>query len=122
MEAANALKKQTWAEAQLDKMKFPAYMGNKTQQNLANSSVEGRQSSFIVTDDRNNESSMDLTIKQEQLSDLQNNHNHILQPKGICRGKITPLVSIISNISKGICRCKITLLQTDDLQNFRQNN
>ncbi|PPS01295.1 hypothetical protein GOBAR_AA19353 [Gossypium barbadense] len=56
LEAANALKKQMWAEAQLDKsrlkeeciikMDFPPVMGIKTEAQLPNSAVEGSRSPF----------------------------------------------------------------------------
>ncbi|XP_031255307.1 homeobox-DDT domain protein RLT2 isoform X3 [Pistacia vera] len=92
LEAANAIKKQMWVEAQLDKrrikedyvskMNFSAYMGNKTEPNVANSSVEGRQSPFVVIDDKNNETSVDLTIKQELLNDQQHDHNCMMPPEG----------------------------------------
>ncbi|KAL5575360.1 hypothetical protein UlMin_017059 [Ulmus minor] len=63
LEAANALKKQMWAEAQLDKTRlkeesitkldFPSSMGSKAE-NLARSAVEGSQSPLPDVDNRNN--------------------------------------------------------------------
>ncbi|KAK1566908.1 hypothetical protein Q3G72_005921 [Acer saccharum] len=93
LEAANALKKQMWAEAQLDKrrvkeeyvnkMNYPSYMGNKAEPNLTISSAEGRRSPLVNVDDKNNVTP-DPIVLQERLSDLPNDQNHInsLSPEG----------------------------------------
>ncbi|KAK3184068.1 hypothetical protein Dsin_031354 [Dipteronia sinensis] len=93
LEAANALKKQMWAEAQLDKrrvkeeyvnkMIYPSYMGNKAEPNLTISSAEGRRSPLVNVDDKNNVTP-DPTVQQEPLTDLPNDQNHInsLSPEG----------------------------------------
>ncbi|GAV74076.1 Homeobox domain-containing protein/DDT domain-containing protein [Cephalotus follicularis] len=74
LEAATALKKQMWAEAQLDKrrlkeeyvlkMRYSAYMGNKTEPTI--SSGEGRQSPCVAVEDKSNG---DPSIQQERSSD-----------------------------------------------------
>lgn len=92
MEAANSLKKLMWAEAQLDKrrikedyvskMNFSAHIGKKTEPNFANSLFEGRRSPFVVIDDKHDETSVDLIVKQEGLSDQQNDQNGNMPPEG----------------------------------------
>ncbi|XP_059452338.1 homeobox-DDT domain protein RLT2 isoform X1 [Corylus avellana] len=87
LEAANALKKQMWAEAQLDKrrmkeefvmkMHFSPFTGNKTEHNLTISLAEGRQSPFPTGNDKNNETSVAPAVQQEQLNDLQNDQNYL---------------------------------------------
>lgn len=67
MEAANALKKQMWGEAQLDKSRlkeeniskldFPSSVGTKAEMHLASSVVEGSQSPLPDLDNRNIEAS-----------------------------------------------------------------
>ncbi|XP_048323256.2 homeobox-DDT domain protein RLT1 isoform X1 [Ziziphus jujuba] len=67
LEAANALKKQMWGEAQLDKSRlkeeniskldFPSSVGTKAEMHLASSVVEGSQSPLPDLDNRNIEAS-----------------------------------------------------------------
>ncbi|CAK7322695.1 unnamed protein product [Dovyalis caffra] len=81
LEAANALKKQMWAEAQLDKRRmkeefvtrtqYSSFMGNKMEPNLAISAAEGRQSPMVSFDDRSNGMSLNSSVQQERLSDQQ---------------------------------------------------
>ncbi|RVW46790.1 Homeobox-DDT domain protein RLT2 [Vitis vinifera] len=87
LEAANALKKQMWAEAQLDKrrmkeeyvmkMHYPSFMGNKTEQNVTMSTTEGRQSPMVAVDEKNNELSMNPVVQPEPFSDPQNDQSFL---------------------------------------------
>ncbi|GFS34792.1 homeobox-1 [Actinidia rufa] len=62
LEAANALKKQMWAEVQLDKrrmkedfvmkMQYSSFMSDKSEPNIQFSSAEGRQSPLPAVDDK----------------------------------------------------------------------
>ncbi|KAH9791168.1 homeobox-ddt domain-containing protein rlt2 [Citrus sinensis] len=84
-EAANALKKQMWAEAQLDKrrikgdymlkMQYPSYMGNKAEPSLAISSADGRQSPLVTVDDKSNGTLVDLNLQQGQFGEPQKDQN-----------------------------------------------
>ncbi|KAK6919642.1 WHIM2 domain [Dillenia turbinata] len=85
LEAANALKKQMWAEAQLDKRRMKeeivtkvqhsASNGTKVEPNYSIAVVESRQSLFVADDNKNNEASISPT-KQEMSQDLQNDPNY----------------------------------------------
>ncbi|XP_057955168.1 homeobox-DDT domain protein RLT2 isoform X3 [Malania oleifera] len=85
LEAANALKKQMWAEAQLDKrrmkeeyvmkMQYPSLAGSKNEQNLTIAVSDGRQSPLI--DDKNNETPVNPTVQKEPFSDTQNDHSYL---------------------------------------------
>ncbi|KAG4143719.1 hypothetical protein ERO13_D06G209500v2 [Gossypium hirsutum] len=87
LEAANALKKQMWAEAQLDKsrlkeeciikMDFPPVMGIKTDAQLPNSAVEGSRSPFPVADNKNDEASPSIPEDQKPLLCSQNVQNDL---------------------------------------------
>ncbi|KAB2079223.1 hypothetical protein ES319_A06G217500v1 [Gossypium barbadense] len=87
LEAANALKKQMWAEAQLDKsrlkeeciikMDFPPVMGIKTEAQLPNSAVEGSRSPFPVADNKNDEASPSIPEDQKPLLCSQNVQNDL---------------------------------------------
>ncbi|OMO76376.1 hypothetical protein CCACVL1_15728 [Corchorus capsularis] len=82
LEAANALKKQMWAEAQLDKsrlkeetiikMDFPPTVGIKTEAQMPNSAVEGSQSPFPAADNKNDEASPSIPEDQKPLLCSQN--------------------------------------------------
>ncbi|XP_010260331.1 PREDICTED: homeobox-DDT domain protein RLT2 isoform X2 [Nelumbo nucifera] len=85
LEAANALKKQMWAEAQLDKRRMKeeyimkvssSYMGVKTENNLISSATEAEQSPLVDVDNKNNEASFNPT-KQELFLDPQNGQSII---------------------------------------------
>ncbi|XVF02052.1 hypothetical protein REPUB_Repub04eG0143000 [Reevesia pubescens] len=86
LEAANALRKQMWAEAQLDKRRmkeefilrtnFSSYMGNKMETSLV-MSAECRQSPQIIGDKKDNASSVDLVVQQECLNNPQNDQNYL---------------------------------------------
>ena len=87
LDAANALKKQMWAEAQLDKRRmkeefvlrtsFSSYMGNKMETCLVMSSAECRQSQQIVGDKKTNNLSVDPILQQECLNSPQNDQNYL---------------------------------------------
>lgn len=87
MEAANALKKQMWAEAQLDKSRlkeenvsrldFTSAMGSKAETHLASSAVEGSQSPLPATGDSKNEASPSLAEDQKPMFGSQAVQNHI---------------------------------------------
>ena len=107
LEAANALKKQMWAEVQLDKrrmkedyvirMPYTMFVGNKFELNPAISSAEGRQSPFVTVDDQNNETAGDLAL-QERISDPPNENPCVnsfpsernLQMQEVCAGPDNP--------------------------------
>ncbi|XP_048138027.1 homeobox-DDT domain protein RLT2 isoform X2 [Rhodamnia argentea] len=83
LEAATALKKQMWAEAQLDKRRtkedylmkihYPFQMASKTEANLTNlSSAEGKLSPLLAVDSGNNDMSLDPAIHRESMIDQQN--------------------------------------------------
>lgn len=82
LESANALKKQMWAEAQLDKrrskeeyvtkMQFPSFTGIKPEPNLAIFTAEGKQSPMLAADCKNNPD-----VKQEPASDSMNDNNYL---------------------------------------------
>ncbi|CAL5341862.1 unnamed protein product [Camellia sinensis] len=84
--AANALKKQMWAEVQLDKhqmkeeyvtkMQYPSYISDKTEPNVQISSVEGRQSPLPTVDDKNGLVSTNPVEQKEHLHDAQNDSNY----------------------------------------------
>ncbi|KAF5949749.1 hypothetical protein HYC85_011742 [Camellia sinensis] len=86
LEAANALKKQMWAEVQLDKcrmkeeyvmkIQYPSYISDKTEPNVQISSVEGRQSPLPTVDDKNNLVSTNPVEQKEHLHDTQNDPNY----------------------------------------------
>ena len=87
LEAANALKKQMWAEAQLDKsrlkveaifkMDFPSVMGIKAEAQLPNSAVEGSQSPFPAAYNKNDEASLSIPEDQKPLLCSQNVQNDL---------------------------------------------
>ncbi|KAF5945940.1 hypothetical protein HYC85_016168 [Camellia sinensis] len=86
LEAANALKKQMWAEVQLDKcrmkeeyvmkIQYPSCISDKTEPNVQISSVEGRQSPLPTVDDKNNLVSTNPVEQKEHLHDAQNDPNY----------------------------------------------
>ncbi|EOY28162.1 Homeodomain-like transcriptional regulator, putative isoform 1 [Theobroma cacao] len=87
LEAANALKKQMWVEAQLDKsrlkeetmvkMDFPSMMGIKAEPQLPNSVVEGSQSPFPAAYNKNDEASPSIPDDQKPLLCSQNVQNDL---------------------------------------------
>ncbi|KAK9286031.1 hypothetical protein L1049_025234 [Liquidambar formosana] len=86
LEAANALKKQMWAEAQLDKrrmkeeyvmkMQISSFTGSKIE-SLTISAAEGKQSPLLAIDDKNNELSANPAVQQELISDPQNDNSYL---------------------------------------------
>ncbi|XWS15781.1 hypothetical protein CRYUN_Cryun34aG0031200 [Craigia yunnanensis] len=87
LEAANALKKQMWAEAQLDrsrlkeetffKIDFPSVMGIKAEVQLPNSAVEGSQSPPSATDNKKDEASPSIPEDQKPFLCSQNVQNDL---------------------------------------------
>ncbi|KAL3509303.1 hypothetical protein ACH5RR_028704 [Cinchona calisaya] len=85
LEAANALKKQMWAEALLDKrrvkeeyalkMQYPLFPGNRSEQNFSITS-DGRQSTFAAVDGRNESTSTNPTNQQDDMGDSHRILNH----------------------------------------------
>ena len=88
MEAANALKKQMWAEAQLDKSRFkeenitkldfPSLVGGKAETHLARSTAEGSQSPLPDINNRNTD--MSPSIAEDKKS-VQNDLNSLTTEK-----------------------------------------
>lgn len=87
LEAANALKKQMWAEAQLDKSRlkeenitkldFTPAMGSKAETHLASSAAEGGQSPLPVFVDNKNEASPSLAEDKKPMFGSQVFQNHL---------------------------------------------
>ncbi|XVF25750.1 hypothetical protein REPUB_Repub13aG0240500 [Reevesia pubescens] len=87
LEAANALKKQMWAEAQLDKsrlkedtifkMDFPSALGIKAEAQLPSSAVGGSQSPFLAADNKNDEASPSIPEDQKPMLYSQNVQNDL---------------------------------------------
>ncbi|GAV60333.1 Homeobox domain-containing protein/DDT domain-containing protein [Cephalotus follicularis] len=87
LEAANALKKQMWAEAQLDKSRlredigkldFSNSLGSKPEAQLASTAVGGGQSPLpVVFDNKNNEASPSSAAEQKPIVVSQNVNNHV---------------------------------------------
>ncbi|KAL2937885.1 Homeobox-DDT domain protein RLT2 [Bienertia sinuspersici] len=96
LEAATALKKQMWAEAQLDKrrlkeeylMKTPyaAFIPNKTESNTITSAPDSNQSPMLVLDE-NNEAMVNHATLQKPFPDSQNDN---LQAELPCDKNLTP--------------------------------
>ncbi|KAM6548877.1 hypothetical protein CsatB_020553 [Cannabis sativa] len=104
LEAANALKKQMWAEMQLDKrrmkedyvlrMPYTSFINNKFELNPVISSAEAKQSPFVNVDDKNNGTTGDLAVKEERMEDPSNNNPCVnnfpsggnLQMQEVCAG------------------------------------
>ncbi|KAG5226338.1 homeobox-DDT domain protein [Salix suchowensis] len=74
LEAANALKKQMWAEAQLDKRRMKEEF---MELNLTISASEGRQSPMVSVDDRSNGMPVNASFQQERSSDQQSDMNYM---------------------------------------------
>ncbi|XP_038690114.1 homeobox-DDT domain protein RLT1-like isoform X2 [Tripterygium wilfordii] len=99
LEAANALKKQMWAEAQVDKscmrediMRFPLFSGSKAEMKLNCSPSEGRQSSLPVVDNQSNYVSPGTVEDPKLLLGSQSIENH---PNGLP----TERASIVQDLS-----------------------
>ena len=83
LEAANALKKQMWAEAQLDKRRlkeefvmrtqYSSSIGNKMEPNLTVSATDP----MVSVDDRSIGMPVNAFVQQEQLSDRQSDMNYL---------------------------------------------
>ncbi|KAF7805973.1 homeobox-DDT domain protein RLT2 isoform X1 [Senna tora] len=87
LEAANALKKQMWAEVQLDrhrikddylfKMQSAPCMGNKNEPTPIIPSTEGKQSLLLNVDDKNDKLAETSPAQQVQINSLQENQTHL---------------------------------------------
>ncbi|XP_043687473.1 homeobox-DDT domain protein RLT2-like [Telopea speciosissima] len=87
LEAANALKKQMWAELQLDKKRMKeecmtklqnsSYTGIKAEPNATSSAAEGSQSPLPGVENKNSEASPNPALKSEPFLDLQNGQNYL---------------------------------------------
>uniref|UniRef100_A0A2P2M0N7 Homeobox-DDT domain protein RLT1 isoform X3 n=1 Tax=Rhizophora mucronata TaxID=61149 RepID=A0A2P2M0N7_RHIMU len=87
MEAANALKRQMWAESQLDrsrlkediisKLDLPLLTGNKPETQITGSVVEGSQSPLPVVDSNNKETSPSTAECQMPLLASENVQDHL---------------------------------------------
>ncbi|KAL9355438.1 hypothetical protein Peur_053408 [Populus x canadensis] len=94
LEAANALKKQMWAEAQLDrsrlkeefisKLDFPSLTGGRVETQVASSAVEGSQSPLVLVDSKNKEASPSNAEDQKSLEENVENHlSSVLSEKAL---------------------------------------
>ncbi|XP_034893761.1 homeobox-DDT domain protein RLT1 isoform X1 [Populus alba] len=94
LEAANALKKQMWAEAQLDrsrlkeefisKLDFPSLTGGRVETQVASSAVEGSQSPLVLVDSKNKEASPSNAEDQKSLAENVENHlSSVLSEKAL---------------------------------------
>ncbi|GMG98559.1 hypothetical protein Nepgr_000399 [Nepenthes gracilis] len=81
LEAANCLKKQMWAEAQLDKRRmkedylmksqYATFPGSRAEPNVAIYAEESRQSPLLALDEKVNEATCNPGAQQDPLHDLQ---------------------------------------------------
>ncbi|KAJ6738207.1 HOMEOBOX-DDT DOMAIN PROTEIN RLT2 [Salix koriyanagi] len=88
LEAANALKKQMWAEAQLDrsrlkeefvsKLDFPSLTVGRVETQFASSAVEGSQSPLVLADSKNKEASPSNAEDRKPLAENVENHLSIV--------------------------------------------
>ncbi|XP_050204258.1 homeobox-DDT domain protein RLT2 isoform X2 [Mercurialis annua] len=87
LEAATVLKKQMWAEAQLDKrrmkeeyvmkMHYSSFTGSKVEPNLTMSTPEVRQSPLVNVNEKSGEMSGNAVTQQEQSIDLRSEMNYL---------------------------------------------
>ncbi|KAJ4976460.1 hypothetical protein NE237_001566 [Protea cynaroides] len=87
LEAANALKKQMWAEVQLDKKRMKeeymtklqnsSFTGIKAEPNATCSAAEGSQSPLPGIENKNSEVSPNPAVKSEPFLDPQNGQNYL---------------------------------------------
>ncbi|XP_027159398.1 homeobox-DDT domain protein RLT1 isoform X1 [Coffea eugenioides] len=78
LDAANAIKKQMWTEAQLDKRRMKEEIITKfSESNYGATAMEGSQSPLGLVDNRNGEASLDLMEKDEPAGGVDNAHNHV---------------------------------------------
>ncbi|CAL5405756.1 unnamed protein product [Camellia sinensis] len=106
---ANALKKQMWAEVQLDKrqikeeyvtkMQYPSYISDKTEPNVQISSVEGRQSPLPTVDDKNGLVSTNPVEQKEHLHDAQNDPNYPIHMPSERNPQIQEVSTCTDNLS-----------------------
>uniref|UniRef100_A0A5B7A7I4 Homeobox-DDT domain protein RLT1 n=1 Tax=Davidia involucrata TaxID=16924 RepID=A0A5B7A7I4_DAVIN len=77
LDAANALKKQMWAEAQLDKRRMKEESLTKFHCSFMGSAAEGSQSPLTVVGNKNDEASLSSTVKEEPFIGADNVQNHL---------------------------------------------
>ncbi|CAL5397279.1 unnamed protein product [Camellia sinensis] len=109
LEAANALKKQMWAEVQLDKcrmkeeyvmkIQYPSCISDKIEPNVQISSVEGRQSPLPTVDDKNNLVSTNPVEQKEHLHDAQNDPNYPIHMPSKRNPQIQEVSTCTDNLS-----------------------
>ncbi|KAF5930738.1 hypothetical protein HYC85_031611 [Camellia sinensis] len=109
LEAANALKKQMWAEVQLDKcrmkeeyvmkIQYRSCISDKTEPNVQISSVEGRQSPLPTVDDKNNLVSTNPVEQKEHLHDAQNDPNYPIHMPSKRNPQIQEVSTCTDNLS-----------------------
>lgn len=74
LDAANALKKQMWAEAQLDKRRMKEEFVAKYNETTYAAAAEGSPSPMVI-DNRNSEVSLDAVVKDEPAVQMDNAEN-----------------------------------------------
>ncbi|CAL5419198.1 unnamed protein product [Camellia sinensis] len=109
LEAANALKKQMWAEVQLDKyrmkeeyvmkIQYPSCISDNTEPNVQISSVEGRQSPLPTVDDKNNLVLTNPVEQKEHLHDAQNDPNYPIHMPSKRNPQIQEVSTCTDNLS-----------------------
>ncbi|XP_074333666.1 homeobox-DDT domain protein RLT1-like isoform X2 [Apium graveolens] len=72
LDAANTLRKQMWAEAQLDKRRLKDESSSKFHDPCLNEAADGIYSPLGVIENKNNEVALDTAIKEEPFTDLDN--------------------------------------------------
>ncbi|KAA8515215.1 hypothetical protein F0562_018394 [Nyssa sinensis] len=86
LDAANALKKQMWAEAQLDKRRMKeesltklhcSFMGSEAETKTTYSAAEGSQSPLAVVGNKNDQASLSSAAKEEPFIGQDNVQNHL---------------------------------------------
>ncbi|KAL2640670.1 hypothetical protein AAZV13_06G245200 [Glycine max] len=87
LEAANALKKQMWAEAQLDKrrikedyfakMQSVSYLDKTNELTVVFPSADSKHSPVLIADDKNSKALLNSHDLHEQSIELQENQNHL---------------------------------------------
>lgn len=89
LDAANALKKQMWAEAQLDKRRMKEESIRFPDSSLA-AVREGSQSPLAIVDNKNYEASLSTPIKEEPSMGAENVQNHLSNVHDSSPAQITP--------------------------------
>ncbi|KAL5998845.1 hypothetical protein ACLOJK_009793 [Asimina triloba] len=104
LEAANALKKQMWAEAQLDKRRikeeyvtkqYSSFIGSKVEANQAGVAAEAGHSPLLGVDNKSNGTPPNSTMKQENPLDpynVQSYFNNVLTDRNLSGPEVPPAV------------------------------